>query len=201
MESKPKYSLNAVKKSKELLECNPLFLDTETTGLDDKAEIVEISILDVAGNIVFHSLVKPINPIPEGAMAIHGITNDEVENAPRFTEIIDDLLSVMTGRKTLIYNEDYDVRLMLQSAHIAGAKKEKSKALFDLLIEQGSTDCIMLLYAMFDGEQSHRGGYKWHKLVTAAEYFGVDTSEAHRATADCLMTIKVLKGMASANDN
>jgi len=201
MESKPKHFLDAVKKSKELLESNPLFLDTETTGLDESAEIVEISILDVAGNIVFHSLVKPINPIPHDAMEIHGITNEEVENAPRFTEIMDDLLNVMTGRKILIYNEDYDIRLMMQSARIAGAKREKIIELFELLDAPDATDCIMFLYAMFDGEESYRGGYKWHKLVAAASKFGVDSSGAHRATADCLMTIGVLKGIASANDN
>ena len=38
-------------------------LDTETTGLDSRAEIVEISIIDKHGNTLFDSLIKPKNPI------------------------------------------------------------------------------------------------------------------------------------------
>ncbi|HHQ4784521.1 TPA: hypothetical protein ACSPZU_004090, partial [Aeromonas veronii] len=52
----------SVMASNWLLNCN--ILDTETTGLDDQAEIVEISIIDQLGKVVFDSLVKPQKPIP-----------------------------------------------------------------------------------------------------------------------------------------
>lgn len=43
---------------------NCLILDTETTGLGDDAEIVEIAIIDQDKNVLLNSLVKPSKPIP-----------------------------------------------------------------------------------------------------------------------------------------
>ena len=202
MDSKSVDTLYAIKKAQELIASDPLFLDTETTGLDDDASVVEISVLDIAGNVVFHSLIKPIRPIPAIATSIHGITNEDVENAPIFTDIMEDLIRVFEGRKILIYNEDYDVRLILQSALQAGGLTDLYFQLYRLIMlqENATTDCVMHLYAQYRAIESHRGGFKWHKLVTAAEEFGVDTNGAHRATADCAMTIEVLKGIATAND-
>lgn len=194
-------TLMAIEKAQELVECNPLFLDTETTGLDNQAEILEISILDINGNIVFHSMVKPVNEIPECVTAIHGITFDDVKNAPKFSEIMPDLISIMSGRKILIYNKEYDIRLMFQSARISGATIGQYKALGNVFYEKDdSIECIMKLYSEYKAIESERGGFKWHKLVAAGSEFGADTTGAHRATADCLMTIEVLKGIANAND-
>ena len=53
-----------------LLNC--AILDTETTGLYDDAEIVEISIIDENGGVLLDTLVKPLKPIPAEATAIHG---------------------------------------------------------------------------------------------------------------------------------
>ncbi|HHJ4165905.1 TPA: exonuclease domain-containing protein, partial [Raoultella ornithinolytica] len=51
-----------------------LFIDTETTGLGEDAEIVEICIIDSHGSIMLNTLIKPTKPIPDEAIAIHGIT-------------------------------------------------------------------------------------------------------------------------------
>ena len=54
---------------------NALFLDTETTGLDNRAEVVEIAIADSKGRPVFESLVKPTVAITPRLTDIHGISN------------------------------------------------------------------------------------------------------------------------------
>ena len=51
--------------SEWLLNCH--ILDTETTGLDNQAEIVEISIIAQQGQVVLDTLVKPLRPIPADA--------------------------------------------------------------------------------------------------------------------------------------
>jgi DNA polymerase-3 subunit epsilon len=59
-----------------------IILDVKTTGLDGDSEIVEIAIIDLDENPLFETLIKPVSLIPEEATAIHGITNEMVENAP-----------------------------------------------------------------------------------------------------------------------
>jgi DNA polymerase-3 subunit epsilon len=54
---------------------NALILDTETTGLDGDAEVVELAVIDCAGSVPLDILVRPIGPIPVEAAAIHGITD------------------------------------------------------------------------------------------------------------------------------
>ena len=61
-------------------------LDTETTGLKD-AEICQIAIIDHTGEVLFNTLVKPVKPIPSDAVRVHGITNEQVQNAPSWAEV------------------------------------------------------------------------------------------------------------------
>jgi len=67
-----------------------LVLDTETTGLGDSAEIIEIGIINGSGEVVMNTLVKPSISIPATATAIHGITDDDLLNAPDFEDVSDE---------------------------------------------------------------------------------------------------------------
>ena len=58
-----------------------LILDTETTGRGERAEIIEIALIDTLGNERFLSLCRPENPIPITAMRIHKITDRMVADA------------------------------------------------------------------------------------------------------------------------
>src|SRR6266511_2362154 len=55
-----------------------IILDTETTGLDLSAEIVQISLITIDGASLFDSLVKPTQPIPPEVTAIYHITDLDV---------------------------------------------------------------------------------------------------------------------------
>ena len=171
---------------KLLLDCH--ILDTETTGLDNTAEIVEISIIDQQGNVVFDSLVKPKNPIPAGATAIHGITNDMVSTAPTWAEIHDTVCQIVNSKPLAIYNEEYDMRLMAQTAALYGLQPVTADAY-----------CAMLAYAEFWGEWNyHKNEYRWQKLTVAARQQAVAVEgQAHRALADVKMTLGVIRGMAA----
>lgn len=65
-----------------------LFLDIQTTGLDTRtARIVRLSTLKIQpdGTEEFRSaILNPMTPISPGATQIHGITNEQVEDAPTF---------------------------------------------------------------------------------------------------------------------
>ncbi|EXE21569.1 3'-5' exonuclease family protein, partial [Acinetobacter baumannii 1525283] len=98
----------------ELLDHRCVILDTETTGLNNTAEIVEISLIDSNGNVLLDTLVKPKRKMraDNKAVAIHGITNEMLENAPKWDEIHDTFCNLIRGKRVVIYNAKYDVRLL-----------------------------------------------------------------------------------------
>jgi len=59
-----------------------VILDTETTGLDSDAEIIELPIIDLDENILFNSLIRQENPVTAEAIAVHGISDDMLVGAP-----------------------------------------------------------------------------------------------------------------------
>jgi len=97
-----------------------VILDTETTGLGPDAEILEVAVLDLDGNVLFDSLVKPKGIIPEHVSNIHGITADTVIDAPTFAEIFLDLDAILNNRCFLAYNSDFDARMIDQTCSLYG---------------------------------------------------------------------------------
>ena len=89
--------LQAITITKRIIENKPLYLDTETTGLGQRDEIVEIAILDPLGKMVIDTLVRPSKPIPQDAVAIHGITNAMVSAAPTWNSIWPEVATVKNG--------------------------------------------------------------------------------------------------------
>jgi len=159
---------------------NTVVLDTETTGLHG-AEIVEIAVVDLDGNVLFNSLVKPANPIPLEAQSIHHITNDMVKDAPTWPETWQQLYPKIRDKKLLIYNSEFDRRLMMESFY---PWKDKIDQIHEFL-EQASrldTECVMKAYANLVGAE------KWLKLQEA-----VGREISHRALDDCLATREVIK--------
>lgn len=169
-------------------------LDTETTGLDGKAEIVEISVLDMTGHILLDSLVCPVNPIPREAKAIHGISNSMVSEAPTWPKLYQGVKEIIGERKVLIYNASFDIRMLEQSSKLSGVYERDFISLL-----RNNSECVMLAYAELFGEWDHRReSWKWQKLGNAAAQCGVSSKGAHRALADCFMTLGVIESMAKA---
>lgn len=183
----------AVKRAKEIMEARPLFVDTETTGLGIEAEVCDLAVVDYDGSVIFSSLLKPTCPIPPEATAIHGITNEMVENAPPFRAAWPFINALFFGRKIVTYNAAYDSRLITQSVY-AG----------DLIIKDVSRVnhgfdyiCAMLLFARFHGEYDPvRRSYRWQSLGKAAQACGYPAYTAHRALGDALAARAVVAYMA-----
>ncbi|HGE8503590.1 3'-5' exonuclease [Serratia ureilytica] len=178
--------------AQQCLNRNCLVLDTETTGLDGKAEIIEIAVIDAGGKVLLNTLVRPSKPIPADATAIHGITNEMVSDAPTWPEISAKVCALIAGKITVIYNAEYDMRLLMQTDAIWDVQPEFSTDAKPQIV------CAMEEYAEFYGQRNERGGYKWQKLTAAAEQQGVIIEGTpHRALSDCLTTLGVIKAMAA----
>lgn len=177
------------------LEANALLLDTETTGLGDDAEVVELAVIDCAGAVLLDTLVRPSGPVPAEAAAIHGITDAMLADAPTWSEIHARFCDLVEGRQVVIYSREFDTRVITQTARRYGLPAPQG---FDLVLDPGRIHCAMQAYAEFRGEWSaEKGRYRWQKLSAAAQQQGVTVTNAHRALGDCLMTLGLVRAMAS----
>ena len=179
---------NAILKAQEYLRARPLYLDTETTGLNPLDEVVEICIVDHAGEILLNSLVRPTRPIPPDVTRIHGITNQMVEDAPAWSELWPEVRRMLSGKQVGIYNAEFDLKMMQQSSR---ANR--------MLMDQTSWErfCLMRLYASFYGQVGYRGEFRWQRLEDAARQCQISLQNTHRALDDTLLARALLEYMAS----
>ena len=162
-----------------------VFLDTETTGLDGTAEIVDIGVVDLHGNILLDTLVKPVHRIPSVVSNIHGIFDHHVVDAPSWSDVYVQLRPLLTGRRVVVFNARYDQKMIHQCC-----------TQFRLLAPTCVWECAMLKHAEFVGEPGRWGkGFRWHKLENAAASFGIPPG-GHRARADAEACRQVVRRMA-----
>jgi DNA polymerase III subunit epsilon len=90
-------------------------LDTETTGLNPQEghRIIEIGCVELinrrtTGNR-FHVYINPDRDIDQGAIEVHGITNQFLEDKPQFSDILDDFIAFIKGAELVIHNAPFDV--------------------------------------------------------------------------------------------
>lgn len=114
-----------------------VILDTETTGLEPEQghRIIEIGALEMKDRRLtgreFHAYLNPERDIESGAMEVHGLTAEFLQDKPRFAEIVDDLLEFLHGSELIIHNApfdlgflDYELRLLGRDALTASATLE-----------------------------------------------------------------------------
>jgi DNA polymerase-3 subunit epsilon len=170
--------LQAAQEARQHALKRPVFLDTETTGLDARAEIVEIAIVDSEGAVLLESLVRPTRRIPQDVIRLHGITNEHVFDAPTWLELFPQVEQVLRGRLVGIYNAEFDLRMFSQS-HLA------HNQFFPRDLFQNF--CIMKLYARYYGAPGGYGSPRWQSLDAAGRQCGIPLHNTHRALADTLL--------------
>lgn len=91
-----------------------IVLDTETTGFDPKTgdRLIEVGCIEIEDLLptgrTFHTLVNPERTIPPGAIAVHGITDDKVRDAPKFHQIVHDLMAFIGDAPVIAHNAAFD---------------------------------------------------------------------------------------------
>lgn len=94
-------------------------IDTETTGLGAKAELIELAIVQPSGE-VYETLVQPSRPSGEGASRIHRIEPVLLARAPKFGEIARTVAGRLQRRRVLGYAVDFDRRILWRAFALAG---------------------------------------------------------------------------------
>ena len=160
---------------------NPLvFFDLETTGINiSKDRIVEIAYLKVYPDGKEESKSRRINPempIPPDATAIHGITDEDVQDCPKFKEIAKSLAAQIEGCDLAGFNSNrFDIPLLAEEFLRAGVDIDLNKRKF--------VDVQTIFHKM---EQ--------RTLVAAYKFYcDKDLDKAHSAEIDTRATYEILK--------
>lgn len=168
---------------------NPLvFFDLETTGIDiTNDRIVEISYLKIFPNGDEETRTMKVNPtipIPPKATAIHGITDDDVKNAPKFNEIAKMLANTFEGCDFAGYNSNkFDLPLLAEEFIRAGTDIDLKKRKF--------VDIQVIFHKK--EQRTLSAAYKF--------YCHKDLVHAHSAEADTFATYEILKAQLDRYDD
>ncbi|MDJ0904368.1 MAG: 3'-5' exonuclease [Xenococcus sp. MO_188.B8] len=155
-----------------------MILDTETTDLYD-AEIVQIGICNLDGEIILNSLVKPTISIPAEVTSINSITDEMVKDAPTFPEIYPQIVKSLADKQVLIYNADFDISILTYCCRLHE---------LELLKLRKRSEYLMEWYAQFYGDYNdYYESYTWQPL-----------GGNHSAIGDCLAALSVFKKMADS---
>ena len=94
---------------RELLNSNDtIILDFETASLEVDDGLVSISAIDMRGNILINTRLKPDGFIDEQATSLHGLTLDSLRNEKTFSEIKDELVNIIRGKKIIFAHKFHD---------------------------------------------------------------------------------------------
>ena len=150
-------------------------LDTETTGISprDGHRIIEIGALELMHHLPtgrkLHLYINPETEIDDGAIAVHGITNDFLKDKPVFADIVDEFLAFIGDDPMVIHNASFDM------GFINAELKRLDRSVLPMA---QSIDTLMMARKKFPGAQAN--------LDALCRRFEIDNShrDLHGALVD-----------------
>lgn len=158
-----------------------IFLDTETTGLEHKHghRIIEIGCVEMRNRRLthhhFHRYLNPERDIDAGALAVHGISLEFLQDKPRFADIAAEFLDFVRGAELIIHNAPFDIGFLdaelirLDMAPIG-------------TVCHGVQDTLRMAKDLYPGKKNN--------LNALCERYGVDNS--HRTLHGALLDAEIL---------
>tara|TARA_B100001758_G_C18335130_1_gene571130 strand:- start:304 stop:969 length:666 start_codon:yes stop_codon:yes gene_type:complete len=158
-----------------------IVLDTETTGISirDGHRIVEIGCIELDELIPtenkFHCYLNPERKVSEKALEVHGYTDDFLSSKKKFSQIVDEFLDFIKGKKLVIHNADFDLSHLNNELKILGKKT----------LENEVVDTLVLARNKFPGSPIN--------LDALCKRYRIDNSKRvkHTALVDCELLSKV----------
>jgi DNA polymerase-3 subunit epsilon len=151
-------------------------IDTETTGLFPHGghdRIVEIAVIDLdpwlRSVTEWSTLVNPCRDV--GPTSIHGITASQVADAPRFCEVLGDVVEHLADRVVVGHNIRFDLSFLDEEFSQAGYRVAWPAGL-----------CTMALASSLAGAR---------RLDACCQEFGIDTGRSHSALCDARATAEL----------
>ncbi len=171
-----------------------IFLDTETTGLEHKLghRIIEIGCVEMNSRRLthrhFHRYVNPEREIDAGALAVHGISSDFLQDKPRFADIAAEFLDFVRGADLIIHNAAFDIGFI--NAELARVDRAPIH-----------TVCRSVHDTLRMAKDLHPG--KKNNLNALCERYGVDNSRRtlHGALLDAEILAEVFVAMTRGQES
>jgi DNA polymerase-3 subunit epsilon len=161
-----------------------VIVDVETTGWEPgQAAITEIGAVRIGPGkpaAEFSSLINPGGPIPADIVALTGITDAMVSQAPPAAAVLPGFLAFARGGVLTAHNAPFDIGFLAEACRHGGLPWPAFPVL----------DTATLARSVLDEDEVPDC-----KLATLAEFFGARTRPCHRALADAKATADVLRGL------
>lgn len=158
---------------------NCFWLDTETTGLSSSDEIIELSICTHDKRVVFDSILSSKVNCSAQAIAVHGITDEQIANGMPIESAKAALIELLEGKTIISFNVDFDCQMLFQTIGLTTKKRF----------------CVM------KWSQSVLDYERWPRLEKVCERLNIKQSEAHRSLADTITTIDVFNKLVDLTSN
>lgn len=159
-----------------------IVLDTETTGLEvtQGHRVIEIGCIEIVHRRVtdqtFHQFLNPDRDIDEGALAVHGITQEFLLDKPKFPKIADDLIQFINGAELIIHNASFDIGFI---------NEELSRANHDVT---DIRNCCKVYDSLEHARKMHPG--QKNSLDALCKRYEIDNS--HRELHGALLDAQIL---------
>jgi DNA polymerase-3 subunit epsilon len=166
-----------------------IVLDTETTGLEPSQghRIIEIGCVELVNRRLtgnhYHQYLQPDREIDAGAIEVHGITNEFLEDKPRFSDVAEDFLAFVRGTELVIHNAPFDVGFIDHELKLLGSGQGKVADICSVL------DTLTLARELHPGQKNN--------LDALCRRYGIDNSqrEKHGALLDAEILADVYLAM------
>lgn len=147
-----------------------IVLDTETTGLEPSQghRVIEIGCVELVNRRLtgnhFHQYLQPDRDIDEGAIEVHGISNEFLLDKPRFADVARDFLDFVRGAQLIIHNAPFDMGFLNNELSLLTeppGRLEEFCSVLDTLpmareLHPGQKNSLDALCKRYDVDNSHR---------------------------------------------
>ena len=157
-------------------------LDTETTGLEPTRghRIIEIGCVEMVNRRLtgnhFHVYINPRREVDDGAIEVHGITNEFLADKPFFEDVAEAFIEYVKGSELVIHNAPFDVGFLNHELNLLDGKFGKLEEHCSVL------DTLVLARQMHPGQKN--------SLDALCKRYGIDNS--HRELHGALLDSEIL---------
>lgn len=190
-------ALNVLYEVKQVISANNwVVFDTETTGLE--GQIIEWAICGPNGEVLGQGRVKPTVPITEGARAVHGISDEMLQNEPTFDTIVHQIYGLLKDKTVVGYNTSFDLtRAYYSLSPYTDWENNLYEEIEQYFVHNKNNYCAMEWFAVIYGvKHEYYRTYTWQKLSTACAYLDIQHNNAHTALSDAQATAMLVQKLA-----